>query len=74
MQATELDWRLAPDSASSATHLNADEIARLAAMMRELRDLTQSRRTFADATRFLQQYGDERISPFLVDGLQIWSQ
>lgn len=71
MQATEHNRPWPPDAVNSATHLNADEIARLAAMMRELRDLTQSRRTFADATQFLQQYAGERESPSLVDDLQI---
>jgi hypothetical protein len=65
MHATELNRTRAPEAVNNATRFEAHDVARIAAMMRELRDLTQSRRTFVEATRFLQQYAGERDSPSL---------
>lgn len=66
MHVTEFDRTRASEVVNSAIRIDAEDIARIAAMMRELRDLTLSRRTFADATRFLRQFAGERDSPCLV--------
>lgn len=52
------------------TELDAHDIAVLACLLREVRDTTSSRRTFAEATRFLQRLAGERGSPLLVDQRQ----
>ena len=63
---TKLDL-LQAISTQDGTELDAHDIAVLACLLRELRDTTQSRRTFAEATRFLQRLARERDSPLLVD-------
>lgn len=65
MHATEFNRKRRSGAIDGAVRFEADDIARIAAMMQELRDLTQSRRTFVDATRFLQQYAGECESPSL---------
>jgi hypothetical protein len=48
------------------TTLDASEMAVLSALMLELRDLTQSRRTYTAASMFLRRLGAETESPRLV--------
>lgn len=45
---------------------DAHDIAVLTCLLHELRDTTQSRRSFREATRFLQRLAGERESPRLV--------
>ena len=52
--------------AFTGQYLSADEVGTLAALMRELRELTQSRRTFAAASEFLQRLTAEAYQPNLV--------
>jgi len=53
--------RLAP-----SLMLDAQEVATLSMLMRELRDMTQSRRSFSAASAFLRRVGAETESPRLV--------
>ena len=46
--------------------LSADEIGTLAALMQELRDLTQSRRTFAAVNELMARLATESDHPHLV--------
>lgn len=46
--------------------LDAQEVATLSDLMRELRELTQSRGTFSAASSFLRRLGAESESPRLV--------
>ena len=46
--------------------LSGDEVGKLAALMQELRDLTQSRRTFAAANELLSRLTTESDHPHLV--------
>lgn len=48
------------------TMLDAREVAVLSSLIRELRDLTQSRGSFAAASDFLRRLGAETQSPRLV--------
>lgn len=48
------------------TMLDARDIATLSALMFELRDVTQSRRTFTTASDFLRRFGAETEGPRLV--------
>ena len=52
--------------AFTGQYLSADEVGTLAALMRELRDVTQSRRTFAAASELLQRLTTETYQPNLV--------
>lgn len=56
------------DSASSGNvvRLTAREIETLSSLMRELRELTQSRRSFAAASDFLRRLGAEAEGPRLI--------
>jgi hypothetical protein len=51
---------------TSAMFLDADDVAALATLMFELREVTQSRRSFAAASTFLRRFGAENESPRLV--------
>ncbi len=53
-------------SRSTIVRLPQEDIEQIAALMRELRDITLSRRTFAATTRFLRHYAGETNSPTLV--------
>jgi hypothetical protein len=48
------------------TMLDARDVAVLSSLIRELRDLTQSRHSFAAASDFLRRIGAETESPRLV--------
>jgi hypothetical protein len=50
------------------TMLDARDVAVLSTLIRELRDLTQSRGSFAAASDFLRRLGAETESPRLVPG------
>lgn len=56
---------LAP-SRAPGTMLDARDVAVLSSLIRELRDLTQSRGSFAAASEFLRRIGAETESPRLV--------
>lgn len=49
-----------------AMMLNADDVAALSTLMFELREMTQSRRSFAAASTFLRRFGAESEGPRLV--------
>ena len=49
-------------------YLSADEVGALAALMQELRDLTQSRRTFAAASELLDRLTRETGSSHVAHG------
>jgi hypothetical protein len=51
---------------ADGTMLDARDVAMLSSLIRELRDLTQSRGSFAAATDFLRRIGAETDSPRLV--------
>ncbi len=55
-----------PPQPAITTMLDARDIATLSGLMRELRDLTQSRRTFTATSDFLRRLGAESESPRLV--------
>jgi hypothetical protein len=62
----ELDLTpLAPQQAPG-TMLDARDVVVLSSLIRELRDLTQSRGSFAAASDFLRRLGAETESPRLV--------
>lgn len=62
----ELDLTpLAPQQAPG-TMLDARDVVVLSSLIRELRDLTQSRGSFAAASDFLRRLGTETESPRLV--------
>lgn len=50
------------------TMLDARDVVVLSSLIRELRDLTQSRGSFAAASDFLRRLGAETESPRLVPG------
>jgi hypothetical protein len=54
-------YRLAPELT-----LDAQDVATLSALMSELREMTQSRRSFAAASAFLRRFGAESEGPRLV--------
>lgn len=56
----------AAPSLAARTMLDASDVAVLSSLMLELRDLTQSRRTFIEASAFLRRLGAENESPRLV--------
>ena len=56
----------APPVALTGQYLSADEVGTLAALMQELRDLTQSRRTFTATSELLQRLTNETNQPNLV--------
>lgn len=58
--------RLAP-----SVMLDAQEVATLPSLMRELRDITQSRGTFRAAGAFLRRIGAEVESPRIVPADQL---
>lgn len=47
-------------------YLSAEEVGQLAGLMQELRELTQSRRTFAAANELLSRLTSEAQQPHLV--------
>jgi hypothetical protein len=53
-------------SRPTIVQLPVEDIEQIATLMRELRDTTLSRRTFAAATLFLRRYAGETDSPTLV--------
>ena len=53
-------------SRAPGTMLDARDVAVLSSLIRELRDLTQSRGSFAAASEFLRRIGAETESPRLV--------
>ena len=55
-----------PPQPTLTTMLDSRDVAKLSALMFELRDITQSRRTFAEASQFLLRFGAEREGPRLV--------
>lgn len=63
----ETDWMLpGPPPPVASRMLDARDIAMLSALMFELRDITQSRRSFTAASDFLRRFGAETQSPRLV--------
>jgi len=67
MYESELHDPLSPRRSRAPTvMLDAEEVATLSALMEELRDSTQSRRSFCAASTFLRRFGAEVESPRLV--------
>ena len=62
----EMDPRPAASPQSPTVMLDAREIETLSVLMRELRDLTMSRRSFTAASDLLRRLGAETESPRLV--------
>ncbi|MFM9942554.1 MAG: hypothetical protein ACKVP7_24000 [Hyphomicrobiaceae bacterium] len=48
-------------------HLSTEDVAKLIKLMRELRELTQSRTTYAAASEFLAQMTGERDTQSLIN-------
>lgn len=65
MDYSEGYWN-SPDARTTAPVLSQDDVDTLVSLMTELRELTQSRRSFAKATDLLQRLGGETQSPSLV--------
>lgn len=62
---TKLDLLQESDT-GRGLEFDAHDIAVMTCLLRELRDLTLSRRTFTEATRFLQRMTSERHGPLVV--------
>ena len=62
----DADRTLLVPSREPGTMLDARDVAVLSSLIRELRDLTQSRRSFAAASEVLRRLGAETESPRLV--------